>query len=151
MTTPGDARVELHQSKSNVLALPILIAVCLVAVVIRQFFPSPSPTVLIVCGVGAVLDGLLSAYLLRNIGSTLVVTSDQISFIKKNPAPPQVITRTPDSVLTFRMSANGPVGSKYTGYALKLRDTATGNEVYAGAFGQGRVRAACTSRGWTFS
>jgi hypothetical protein len=49
------------------------------------------------------------------------------------------------------MASNGPVGSKYTGYALKLRDTASGQEVYAGAFGQGRVREACTAQGWTFA
>jgi hypothetical protein len=37
------------------------------------------------------------------------------------------------------------------GYALKLRDNATGKEVYAGAFGRGKVRQACESQGWSFS
>ncbi|HVT22365.1 MAG TPA: hypothetical protein VHE57_13365 [Mycobacteriales bacterium] len=151
MTTLIDDRIVLRQKTSNILALPILIAVCLVAVVIRQFFPSPSPIVLAVCGGFAVLDVLLSVYLLRNIGSTLVVTPDEITFTKKRPAPPAVIRRTPQSSLTFRAAANGPVGSQVTGYASMLHDTATGSEVYAGAFGRARVVQACESQGWTFS
>ena len=63
----------------------------------------------------------------------------------------QVIERAAGSTLSFRMSANGPVGSQYTGYALKLRDNATGKEVYAGAFGRGKVQQACKSQGWSFS
>jgi hypothetical protein len=54
-------------------------------------------------------------------------------------------------MLSFRMAANGPVGSEYTGYALKLRDNATGKEVYAGAFGRRKVQQACESQGWSFS
>jgi hypothetical protein len=54
-------------------------------------------------------------------------------------------------MLSFRMAANGPVGSEYTGYALKLRDNATGKEVYAGAFGRRKVQQACESQGWPFS
>jgi hypothetical protein len=49
------------------------------------------------------------------------------------------------------MAANGPVGSEYTGYALKLRDNATGQEIYAAAFGRRKVRQACESQGWSFS
>jgi hypothetical protein len=49
------------------------------------------------------------------------------------------------------MAANGPVGVVYAGYALKLRDNSTGNEVYAGAFGRRKVQQACESQGWSFS
>ena len=49
------------------------------------------------------------------------------------------------------MGANGLVGSGYTGYVLKLRDNATGEEVHAGAFGRRKVRQACESQGWSFS
>ena len=49
------------------------------------------------------------------------------------------------------MAANGPIGSDHTGYALKLRDNATGKEVYAGAFGRRKVQQACESQGWSFS
>jgi hypothetical protein len=146
-----DSRIELRQSKANVLGLPILIAVCLVAVVIRQFFPAPDMRVLVACGGLAALDVLLSVYLLRNIGSTLVITPDEITFTKKRPAPSAVIRRTPQSTLTFRAAANGPVGSQFTGYASMLHDTATGSEVYAGGFGRGRVVQACESLGWNFS
>ena len=89
------------------------------------------------------------------MGATLVVTHDAITFTRqqgrKRPANQQVIQRVDNSGLTFRMAANGPVGSEHTGYALKLRDTATGQEVYAGAFGRGRVQRACASQGWRFS
>jgi hypothetical protein len=49
------------------------------------------------------------------------------------------------------VGANGPVGLQYTGYVLKLRDNATGEEVYAGAFGRRKVQQACESQGWSFS
>ena len=62
-------------------------------------------------------------------------------------APQQVIQRAAGSTLSFRMGAKGPVGSQYTGYALKLRDNATGKEVYAGAFGRRKVQQACESQG----
>ena len=85
----------------------------------------------------------------------MVVTPDDITFTRqrgrKRPVNQQVIQRVDDSVLTFRMAANGPVGSEHTGYALKLRDNATGCEVYAGAFGRGRVQRACASQGWRFA
>ena len=47
--------------------------------------------------------------------------------------------------------AERPVGSDHTGYVLKLRDNATGKEVYAGAFGRRKVQQACESQGWSFS
>ena len=153
--SPG--RVELRQSAANVLQLPILVAVLLLAVVIRQLFThQPSTIVLGVCAGAAALDILLAMYFLRNIGSTLVGTADEITFAKrqgrgKGPAPQQVIQRTDGSTLSFRVAANGPVGSQYTGYVLKLRDNVTGKEVYAGAFGRRKVQQACESQGWSFS
>ena len=152
--SPG--RVELRQSAANVLQLPILIAVALLAVVIRQLFVHrPSATVLGVCAAAAALDIVLAMYFLRIIGSTLVVTADDITFTRrqrgKGPASQQVIQRTADSTLSFRVAANGPIGSDHTGYVLKLRDNATGKEVYAGAFGRRKVQQACESQGWSFS
>jgi hypothetical protein len=43
------------------------------------------------------------------------------------------------------------VGSEFTGYVLKLRDNATGEEVFAGAWGRHEVQQACESQGWSFS
>ena len=157
MTSVSQGRVELRQPAANLLQLPILFAVCLVAVVIRQLFAHPPSTVIFaVCAVVAALDIVLAAYLLRNMGSTLVVTADDITFTGrrkrgKGPPPQQVIQRAAGSMLSFRMAANGPIGSDYTGYVLKLRDNATGTEVYAGAFGRRKVRQACESQGWSFS
>jgi hypothetical protein len=102
----------------------------------------------------AALDIVLVAYLLRNMGSTLVVTADDITFTRRRrrgQAPRQVIQRAAGSTLSFRVGANGPVGLQYTGYVLKLRDNATGKEVYAGAFGRRKVQQACESQGWSFS
>jgi hypothetical protein len=133
-------QIELRQSAANLLGLPILIAVGLLAVVVRQLFGHPSAIVLEVCAAVAALDIALTVYLMRNMGSTMTVTADDITFTRhrrRGPAPRQVIQRTPGSTLTFRVGANGPVGSEYTGYVLELRDNATGNEVYAGAFGAG--------------
>jgi hypothetical protein len=62
-----------------------------------------------------------------------------------------VILLAAGSMLSIRTAANGPVGFDYTGYALKLRDNATGKEVYAGAFGRQKVQQACESQGWSFS
>jgi len=155
MTVVPRGQTELRQSAANLLSLPILIAVALLAVIVRQLFVHPpSATVLGVCAVAAVLDIVLAVYLMRNMGSTLVVTAEDITFTRhrrRGPAPQQVIRRAADSALSFRVGANGPVGSEYTGYALKLRDNATGQEVYAGAFGRGKVRQACESQGWSFS
>jgi len=155
VTSLAPGQIELRQSAANLLSLPILIAVALLAVIIRQLFVHPpSAIVLGVCAVAAVLDIILAGYLMRNFGSTLVVTADDITFTRhrrRGPAPQQVIQRAAGSTLSFRMGANGPVGSEYTGYALKLRDNATGKEVYAGAFGRRKVQQACESRGWSFS
>lgn len=157
MTSISRGRIELRQSAANLLQLPILFAVLLLAMVIRQLFVHPPSTIILgVCAGLAALDIVLAVYLLRNMGSTLVVTADDITSTRRhrrgNGSPPQqVIQRAADSVLSFRMAANGPVGSEYTGYALKLRDNATGREVYAGAFGRRKVQQACESQGWSFS
>jgi hypothetical protein len=151
VTTPTDGRIELRQTTSNIVALPIFFAVVLVAIVVRQFFPSPNPVVLAVCGGFGVLDALFAVYLVRNIGSTLVVTLDEITFRKKRPSEPQVIQRSPGGTLSFQTVANGPAGSKYTSYILKLHDDATGAEIPIDAFGRRRVEAACEALGWTFS
>ena len=145
------------QPAANLLQLPILFAVLLLAMVIRELFVHPPSTIILgVCAGLAALDIVLAVYLLRDMGSTLVVTADDITFTRrrrrgKGPPPQQVIRRAAGSMLSFRMAANGPVGSEYTGYALKLRDNATGKEVYAGAFGRRKVQQACESQGWSFS
>jgi len=157
VTSISRGRAELRQPAANLLQLPILFAVALLAMVIRQLFVHPPSTIILgVCAALAVLDIVLAVYLLRNMGSTLVVTADDITFTRqrrrgKGPPPQQVIQRAAGSTLSFRMAANGPVGSEYTGYALKLRDDATGQEVYAGAFGRRKVKQACQSQGWSFS
>ena len=151
MTTPTDGRIELRQTTPNIVALPIFFGVVLLAIVIRQFFPSPSPVVLGVCGGFAVLDALFAAYLLRNIRSTLVVTLDDITFRKKLPADAQVIHRSAGGTLSFQTRATGPMGSKSTSYVLKLRDDATGTELPIDAFGRRRVEEACEALAWTFS
>jgi hypothetical protein len=69
----------------------------------------------------------------------------------KSPPNRLVIERTPASTLSFRSAANGMVGSEFTGYVLKLRDNATGDEVFAGAWGRHKVQQACESQGWSFS
>jgi len=155
VTSVARGQIELRQSAANLLSLPILLAVVLLAAIIRQLFVHPPSTIILaVCAAALALDIVLAAYLMRNFGSTLVVTADDITFARdrrRGPAVQQVIQRAADSTLSFRMSANGPVGSQYTGYALKLRDNATGKEVYAGAFGRRKVQQACESQGWSFS
>jgi hypothetical protein len=155
MTSVARTQIELRQSAANLLSLPILIAVCLLAVIIRQLFVHPPSAIILgVCAGAAVLDILLGVYFLRNMASTLTVTAGDITFTRRRrrgPAAQQIIQRSADSTLSFRMAANGPVGSQYTGYALKLRDNATGKEVYAGAFGRRKVQQACESQGWSFS
>ena len=151
----GQAQVELRQPTWSVLQLPILIAVCLVAVVLRVEGDQTTVTY-IICAAGAVLNVLLTIYLLNNTRGRLVVTPNDIMFSRelrpnaKKAAPQQVIHRVDGSTLSFRVASNGPVGSTYTGYILKLRDNATGHEVYAGAFGQRKVQQACESQGWSF-
>ena len=157
MTSVARGPVELRQPAANLLQLPVLVAVVLLAIVIRQLFVHPPSTIILgVCAGLAALDIVVAVYLLRTMGSTLVVTADDITFTRrrrrgKGPPPAQVIRRAAGSTLSFRMAANGPVGSEYTGYALKLRDDATGQEVYAGAFGRRKVQQACQSQGWSFS
>lgn len=157
MTSISRGRVELRQSTANVLQGPILVAVVLIAIFIRLLFVNqPSTIILGVCAGLAVLDIVFAVYCLRNIGSTLVVTADDIIFTRgrregEGSPPEQVIHRAAGSMLSFRMAANGITGSQYTGYALKLRDDVTGEEVYAGAFGRRKVQQACQSQGWSFS
>ena len=156
MTSVTQGRVELQQSAPNVLALPILIAVALLAVIIRLLFTPGGSTIIVgVSGVLLVLDVVFAAYCLRNLGSTLVVTADDITVSRgrpdgKRPPRQQVIQRTDGSKLSFRVARNGPMGGDYTAYILKLRDNATGKEVYAGAFGRRKIQQACESQGWSF-
>ena len=157
MTSGDSRRVDLRQSKSNALQLPIFIGVVVIAIVVRQFFgTAPSPIVMGICAAAVILDLVFASYLLRNTGS-LVVTPDDVTFTRhqrdggQGGGPLQVIQRVAGSTLSFRVARNGPFGSKYTGYALKLRDNATGDEVFAGAFGRSRVQQACESQGWSFS
>ncbi|HET6815705.1 MAG TPA: hypothetical protein VFH66_00555 [Mycobacteriales bacterium] len=149
---PGEPIV-LHQSVGNALQLPILIGVVTLAVAVSEIARGPSVLVLVVCAVAAVLDGVLVGYLMRNFRATLTVTGETITFTRhqaRGTAPEQVIRRVAETRLTFRSARNGPLGSEYTGYTLKLRDTATGEEIFAGAFGRRWVQQACASQGWPF-
>ena len=84
MTSVSRGRAELRQSAANLLQLPILIAVAVIAMVIRQLFVHPpSIIVLGVCAELAALDIVLAVYLLRNMGSALVVTADDITFTRR--------------------------------------------------------------------
>jgi hypothetical protein len=143
--------VVLEQSSGNLLGLPLLVAVVLVAIVVSALaHGSPNPVVLGVCAGAAVLDGLFAAYVLRNLGATLVVTPDEITFRRHGNVA--VINRAEASRLRFRTARNGPMGSQYTGYTLKLRDDATGQEVFVGTFGgRRRVQQACEAQGWSFA
>ena len=156
VTSVSPGRVELRQSTSNLLALPIFIAIVLLVLIIRLLMPPGGSTVIIV--VAAVLlvpDIFFALYLLRDYGSTLVVTADDITVTRrsdvKRPTRPRVIHRTDGSKLSFRTARNGPRGADYTAAMLMLRDNATGDEVYAGAFGRRKVQQACESHGWSFS
>jgi hypothetical protein len=157
VTSISRERVELRQQSANLLLGPVLLAVILLAAVIRELFVHPPSMIIIgVCAGLAALDIALAVYSLSKIPSTLVVTAEDITFTRRHrrgmsPAPQQVIQRAAGSMLSFRTAANGPVGFDYTGYALKLRDNATGKEVYAGAFGRQKVQEACESQGWSFS
>jgi hypothetical protein len=146
----------LRQSVGNVLQFPVLIAIVLIAVAFRVE-GSQATVVYIVCAVVAVLDVVFVGYLLRN-RATLVITTDEITF-RRRPVGNKtaaavshdVIRRVDGSTLSFRVAASGPVGSKYTGYVLKLRDNATGHEVFADPFGRHKVQQACEAQGWSFS
>lgn len=154
MTSISRGRVELRQSAANVLQGPILLGVVLLAALIRELFVHPPSTIIPgVFSAALALDIILGVYSMRNIGSTLVVTANDITFTRrhrrrKSPPPPQVIQRAAGSTLSFRMAANGLVGSEYTGYALKLRGNATGQEAYACSFRRRKVQQACQSQGW---
>ena len=150
--TAATGRTELRQSTGNALQFPIFIAVVVLAVFVRQFFGAPpSPTVIVICAVAFALDLLFVRYCLRHMG-TLVVTPTVITFThdRGSDRADQVIRRVDGSVLGFRVARNGPMGSQYTGYTLKLRDNATGDEIYAGSFGRQKIRGACQAQGWTF-
>jgi hypothetical protein len=145
---PG--RSEIEQSAADAASLPILIAVVLVAIVVRQLFPpGPEPAVLYVCAAAAVLDVVFWRWAVRRGRATFVVTAQDITFARAGGAT-QVLHRVPDSKLSFRLKSNGFIGGQ-SQFLLKLRDDATGQEVPAGSFGRSKVRRACESQGWTFS
>ena len=153
VTAPG--RSELHQSRSDVLGLPMLVGIVLVAVIAREVFtPHPSAIVLTICGVAAVLEIPLARWCLRNGAASLIVTHDDITFTRhgtsEKPAVTKTLQRTADSKLRFRLQSNGFVGGQPQ-YALKLHDDATGNELGVTGFTRSKVRQACVEQGWPFS
>jgi hypothetical protein len=152
LTTPG--RTQLLQSRRDVLALPIFLAIVILAVAVRQFFGRPSVIVLAVCGGAFVLLIPLSRFIQRNGAATLIVTADDITFTRVRPggkdAPEEVMQRAADSRLSFRLQSNGFVGNQPS-YLLKLRDQATGKELPVTGLGRRPVRQACESQGWQFS
>jgi hypothetical protein len=146
----------LRQSKGNLLGLPILIAICDIAVILREAFAKhPSTVVIAVCVVVAALTVVLTVYFLRNLSATLVVTYDEITFSRRrvggfNKFTPAQIHRATDSKLIFRSARNGPFGADFTGYTFVLHDDATGQEVGVGSFGRREVQDACEAEGWSF-
>lgn len=152
--TVGAGRTEIEQSSADAIGLPILVAVVVVAVVVRQLFPpGPDRTVMSVCAVVALLDLVFALYILRKGRATFVVTSDDITFTGVQwggRSAPLTLRRAPGSTLTFRLQRNGITAGQFQ-YLLKLRDETTGQEVPAGGFGRRKVRQACESQGWTFS
>jgi hypothetical protein len=153
IVSPG--RYELRESRADVLAPPILIAVCVLAVVVRVLFNDrPSATVLGVClGIG-VLDGLLAWYLLRTGKATLVVTPGTITYTPRqgrasSHGAPQIIQRTAESRLSFYTTQDGDAAVP-TGF-LHLRDDATGSQISVQLFNRWAVRRACETQGWPFS
>lgn len=106
MTPVPRGRAELRQPAANLLQLPVLFAVAVLAMAIRQLFVHPpSAIVLGACAGLAVLDVALALYLLRNTGSTLAVTADDITFTRRRrrgsgPPPQQVIQRRYRCVLS---------------------------------------------------
>jgi hypothetical protein len=145
---PG--RTEIAESAADAASLPILIAIVLLAIGVRQLFPpGPSSIVLVGCAVAAALDAVFWRWAVRRGRATFVVTADSITFARGGTAR-HVLVRGPGSTLSFRLRSNGFVGGQPQ-YLLKLRDVATGQEVPAGTFGRRKVRQACESQGWTFS
>lgn len=115
MTSVSREPVELRQSAANLLQFPVLIAVVVLAMAIRQLFAHlPSTIILGACAGLAALDIVLVVYLLRNMASTLAVTADDITFTRRRargegPPPQQVIQRAarhrrPPSRRTIRLS-----------------------------------------------
>ena len=149
-------RTELRETSGGVLALPGLIAVALLAVVIRQLFAHPPNAVVFgVCAFLAVLDVIFGWFLFRSGIATFAVTPDAITFTPRQGRgtkrlPPRVIRRTASSTLSFRLQRNGMIGDQIQ-FQLKLRDNATREEIPATLFGRRKVRRACESQGWRFS
>jgi len=133
----------------------VVIAVGLIAVVVRQLFVHPPSAIVFgVCAVAAVLDGALAWYVLHAGAATFVVTPTDITFTERKVArgklpPSHVIQRTGDSMLSFQVQDNGISGNAQS--LLKLRDNSTGEEVAATLFGRRKVQRACESQGWHFS
>lgn len=158
----GD-HARLREIRTDVLGTPafgpvVLIAVVLIAVVVRQLFVHPPSAIVFgVCAVAALLDVAFAWYLLRVGGAIFTVTPADITFTArpilhaqgKRP-PPQIIRRTGGSTLSFRVQDKGIAGDQAQSL-LKLRDDATGQEVAATVFGRRKVRRACESQGWPFS
>lgn len=149
---PG--RYELRESRADVLAGPILIAVVLLAVVIRVLFTDrPSATVLAVCLGIALLDGVLAWYLLETGKASFVVTPDEITYTPRQgrfagKGPSQVIQRTADSSLSFYVKQD--FSSDISSGVLYLRDDATSEQISVQLFNRWSVRHACEAEGWPF-
>jgi hypothetical protein len=84
VTSGSRELVELRQSAANLLQFPVLIAVVVLAMAIRQLFAHPPSTIILgACAGLAALDMVLAVYLLRNMASTLAVTADDITFTRR--------------------------------------------------------------------
>jgi hypothetical protein len=149
----------LREIRTDVFASPafgpvVLIAVVLIAVVVRQLFVHPPSAIVFgVCAVVALLDVGFAWYLLRVGGAIFTVTPTEITFTARpiphahgRRPPPQVIRRAGGSTLSFQVQDQGIEARSL----LKLRDDATGQEVAATVFGRRKVRRACESQGWPF-
>lgn len=150
---PG--RYELRESRADVLALPILIAVVLLAVIVRdRFAHRPSATVLGICLGIALLDGVLAWYVLQTGKASLVVTPDEITYTPRQGrfagiGPSQVIQRTAEGRLSFYVKHD--FSSYISSGVLYLRDDATGKQISVQLFNRWSVRHACEAEGWPFS
>ncbi|MBV9487979.1 MAG: hypothetical protein JO246_18235 [Frankiaceae bacterium] len=151
MTEPG--RTEVRLSNADAVALPIFIAVVLLAIVVRQFIPPPpSAITLAVCGALGVLDAIFARWLLRRGTARFVATPDEIRIERPARSPdakPEVLHRSPETTLSFRLKSNGVVGEQVS-YLLKLHDNATGDELLVDLFGKRKVRQACEAQAWQF-
>lgn len=146
----------LRETRADILALPGILAVFLLAAILRvAFASSPSVSAIVVCAVLVGLDALLAWYVLRTGAATFVVTADDITFTPRpgtgrTRPPPQVIRRSPGGTLSFHLKDGGNVAGQQAFY-LHLRGNATGQEISATTFGRRKVRRACESQGWHFS